>query len=124
MPAMRKPLLIRRRRILLSAVVLLTLAFSALIPAGFMPATDGSLSLQVCHSGLPDVPDSHSPAEHHAHDHFCPFGALPGTAPVAQGVVFQHAPLAHRGVVAELALPARDARREPAHPSTGPPALI
>jgi hypothetical protein len=37
----------------LLAAVLLALALRSLIPVGFMPATDGSLSLIMCHDGFP-----------------------------------------------------------------------
>jgi hypothetical protein len=37
----------------LLAAVLLALALRSLIPVGFMPAADGSLSLIMCHDGFP-----------------------------------------------------------------------
>lgn len=43
----------RRSRIRLPAVILLAFALRALIPIGFMPASDGTLSLMLCPGGLP-----------------------------------------------------------------------
>jgi Protein of unknown function (DUF2946) len=43
----------RRARTRLVAVTLLALALRSLIPLGFMPAADGSLSLMICPAGFP-----------------------------------------------------------------------
>lgn len=54
-PDRRAPLLGRLRRMRrtrLMAAVLLALLLRALIPLGFMPAADGTLSLMICPAGL------------------------------------------------------------------------
>ena len=43
----------RANRARLVFAVLLALALRALIPVGFMPASDGSLSLMICPAGIP-----------------------------------------------------------------------
>jgi hypothetical protein len=72
----------RDTRSLVAGAVFLALLFQPMIPAGFMPAADGSLALQICHSGM-DATDSG--AKHsggHSHVGFCAFAALPGVGPV------------------------------------------
>src|SRR5690349_13620755 len=74
-----KPISLRQRRWLASLLVL-TFALRALIPAGFMPAGNGSLALQICPDGfsaaalLPLAAQGIGHAEHHHqgaehHDH-------------------------------------------------------
>jgi hypothetical protein len=43
----------RRTRYWLNSLLLLTLTLRALIPAGYMPAADGSFALDLCPDGLP-----------------------------------------------------------------------
>lgn len=43
----------RKSRTRLLPVILLVFALRALIPIGFMPASDGTLSLMICPGGLP-----------------------------------------------------------------------
>lgn len=54
----------RTTRARLVFAALLAFALRALIPVGFMPASDGSLSLMICPGGLPAglLPDSSMPA--------------------------------------------------------------
>lgn len=102
----------------------------ALIPAGFMPAGNGSLALRICPEGFPAAlmasvaGDEH--AAHHHHNswtsaHHCAFGAAAGAAP-----------LCHSGIVAflvqsvaiqahtTLAAPAPDFRFRLAQPRAPP----
>jgi Protein of unknown function (DUF2946) len=86
----------RDARISLAWVVLAAFALRALIPIGFMPAADGSLSLQMCDEGLPSWLLPHaahgaphgrtSPAGpgHHADSDHCPFcgGTTPAPGPL------------------------------------------
>src|ERR1700761_5925294 len=58
---------VRQRRWLASLLVL-TFALRALIPAGFMPAGDGSLTLRICPDGFLAALLSHDGAGGHAHD--------------------------------------------------------
>src|SRR6185312_10582136 len=89
----------RRSRTRLLPVILLVFALRALIPLGFMPASDGTLSLMICPGGLPlallpqektmqdgmgtPVPQPH----HHGHgvmeDGFCAFTTGCSPAPPA-----------------------------------------
>ncbi len=70
-------------------VVLLAFALRALIPIGFMPAADGSLSLTICDEGFPAGlvhPAAHGPAAsagagHHSHEDHCPFCGASTPAP-------------------------------------------
>jgi hypothetical protein len=99
----------------LTAAALFVALLQAMIPAGFMPASDGSFSLQVCHSGMPDGhPLGHSRVD-------CPFGAIPGAGPI-----LEIARLDPSWSVASQATALPEARRpfirpERAHPSRGPP---
>jgi hypothetical protein len=83
---MRPGLFNRSRRELITSIVLVALAFRALVPYGFMPTGDGSLSLQICRAGFP----AQSPllgAERHPHgqSHFenCAFGTAPTAGPAS-----------------------------------------
>jgi hypothetical protein len=66
--------------------VLVAIVFRALIPYGFMPAGDGSLSLQICRAGLP-AQLLFLGAERHSHgqSHFehCAFGTAPAAGPAS-----------------------------------------
>lgn len=54
----------------LIAAALLAFALRALIPIGFMPATDGSLSLTMCMDGMPaGLLSGHRLAQHPGHGH-------------------------------------------------------
>ena len=73
-----------RARALLAGAALLLFALRALVPVGFEPASDGSLSLVICQDGLPaplkhsGVPARGGGASHNDHCLFC---NSPGTAP-------------------------------------------
>jgi hypothetical protein len=110
----------------LTAAALLLALVQAMIPAGFMPASDGSFSLQVCHSGLPEHAGSPAGPAGHSGGHLqvdCPFGALPGAGPIVELALF-HPP----GRVATPLAVAHGQRPpvfrpERANPPRGPPAL-
>jgi hypothetical protein len=72
----------RHSRHVVAAAVFLALLFQPMIPAGFMPAADGSLALQICHSGIDDLGSGAKHSGGHSHVGFCAFGALPGVGPV------------------------------------------
>lgn len=55
-----------RRHYWLATFAVLAFALRALIPAGFMPGGNGTLSLQICPDGFP-VALLASPADHSAH---------------------------------------------------------
>lgn len=92
-----------------------------MIPAGFMPASDGSFSLKICHSGF--LTRSGGPAGGHSHVDFCPFGALPGAAPISDVPAFLLSAAITSRVIADLAARIPGARFERAHPARGPPRL-
>jgi len=120
---MTRPLLIRSRRLAVAGALLVALLYQGMIPTGFMPAADGSFALQICHSGFPAPSDSHDNRHSGGHSHveFCPFGALPGAAPIPH--VAEH--LASRSIaspaIAELSVSPSYDRFDPAHPPRGPP---
>lgn len=69
-------------------VVLLAFALRALIPIGFMPAADGTLSLTICDEGFPAglLQPAHGHAApagagHHSHEDHCPFCGASTPAP-------------------------------------------
>jgi hypothetical protein len=105
----------RRHRRLIVGAMFLALLFQSMIPAGFMPASDGSFSLQVCHSGLP----THSGG--HSHVEFCSFGALPGAGPIAHIAAFLPSLSITPQTIADVGLLRPPARFERAHPPRGPP---
>jgi hypothetical protein len=73
----------RLRTAPLISLLLLVLAARALVPVGFMPASDGSAELTLCPAGM--VMPAGSPMADHG-GHFqtdrCPFGSAPFAAPI------------------------------------------
>jgi hypothetical protein len=73
-----------RARVLLAGMALVLFALRALVPVGFEPASDGSLSLVICRDGFP-APLHHAGAPARgggaAHNDHCLFCNSPGTAP-------------------------------------------
>ena len=103
----------------------LALLFQSMIPAGFMPASDGSFALQICHSGLPTQAGDQQGAAHtggHSHVDFCPFGALPGAGPIAHIAAFAPCLSIAPEAVADQVFRRPAARFDRAHPPRGPPA--
>lgn len=123
----RKTLFKRGRRELIAGALLVALAFRALVPVGFMPATDGSFGLQICHVGLSSALAAHLTGHHPSgglrSDH-CPFGAAPAGAPVPHmaPTMPRFEPVLER--IACFAARAVKVRAERAHQPRGPPALI
>jgi hypothetical protein len=68
----------RHHRLPIISLLLLALVARALVPAGFMPSTDGSSALTLCPDGM--VMPSGSGG--FAHTDHCPFGAAPFAAPI------------------------------------------
>lgn len=100
-----------RPRLLL--LLLLVVGLRALIPVGFMPAADGTLSVMVCPDGFPPTPQQHQQGHTDADgDAYCAFTTGFSSAPppllvvalgllvVCLGVVFTRAPtlVGHRFV--------------------------
>ena len=123
---MRRPFFNRGLSHLLIRAVVIALVCRALIPAGFMPAADGSFALQICRSGFLVAFDAHEPLRNsggHSHVEYCPFGALPGAAPLSHIVAFQPSWLPVSEPVAERAVRRAGERADRAHLPRGPPAL-
>jgi hypothetical protein len=121
---MKRLCLNRRHRRLIAGAMFLALMFQSLIPSGFMPASDGSFALQVCHSGFATQSGDDQSAQHsggHSHVEFCPFGALPGAGPITHIAAFlpplSITPQPVSGV--EFRRPAH--RFDRTHPARGPP---
>jgi hypothetical protein len=57
----------RSTRELISSILLIALVFRALVPAGFMPASDRPFSIEICHDGFPTQLLPHD-GSHHSHD--------------------------------------------------------
>jgi hypothetical protein len=83
---MRFKLSHRTTRTLIVGVMLFAVAMRALIPQGFMPASDRPFSIQICPEGFPiqllvDSGHHHHPGTHSHSDH-CVFGSACANGPV------------------------------------------
>jgi hypothetical protein len=119
----------------LALAALVALLFRAWIPAGFMPASDGSLALILCPGSGPVLSPIHDPhdraAHHHHHDGQrekgadapCPFGAF-AAAPPERAMV--PPPPASFAALAAPSAPPGLAASFPyiVPPSTGPPTRL
>jgi hypothetical protein len=124
---MRQVLLHRRPHRWITGILLVALAFRALIPVGFMPSADRPLTLEICHAGLLMAPDAQHQGPHPAGSsqlEHCPFGAAPSagllphtSAPVLAG----SSPSPSATAVEQWRYIARLHR---AHPARGPPRLV
>src|SRR5256885_13199409 len=81
---MRSTLFNRRRRELVTSILLVAVVFHALIPAGFMPASGKPFSLTICR---PDFPAPSAPLD---------TGRQPGNPPHTEHCAFGNAPAAGR----------------------------
>jgi hypothetical protein len=105
-------------------LLLVGLAFRALLPQGFMPSTERPLTLEICRAGYLARLDPTAPAQHPQgapRSEFCPFGTAPGAAAIPFVATL---PMASTVVAAPAIdfLALRIARRvERAHPARGPP---
>jgi hypothetical protein len=116
----------RGNRHRIAGALLVALLFHAMIPAGFMPASDGSFSLQVCHSGFPtpsDTGDSNRHSNGHSHVEYCPFGALPGAGPISHAAAFLPSWSIAPQLTAVISFRRPSTRFDRAHLPRGPPAL-
>jgi hypothetical protein len=103
---MRTGLELKGSRKLVAAILLMVLAFRALVPAGFMPARDHAFSLEICPDGFPaqllhHAMDHGHGAHHnggasHSHDparsEHCVFAAVASAGPASHAAVV-HLPL-------------------------------
>jgi hypothetical protein len=72
-----------RRRLAIIAPLLLVVLARALVPSGFMPASDGSAQLTLCPDGMLMPSDAALANAGHLHADHCPFGAAPFAAPIS-----------------------------------------
>jgi hypothetical protein len=123
---MTRHFLNRSKRHIIAGALLVGLLFQGMIPAGFMPATDGTFALKICHSGFPALSDGQSTDRHSGHSHveFCPFGALPGAGPISHAVALLATWSTAPQLIADLPYSPPHTRFERAHPPRGPPARI
>jgi hypothetical protein len=87
---MRRLITGRLAREMFTSLLLVAMAFRALIPAGFMPSAERPFSLEICHAGTLALPAATSagsdhavPPHHSSHFEYCPFGSAPGTGPLS-----------------------------------------
>jgi hypothetical protein len=76
-----------RRRLRIISLLLLVLLARALVPTGFMPASDGSAQLTLCSDGMLMPSDAAMAGFGHLHADHCPFGAAPFAAPLSASPV-------------------------------------
>jgi hypothetical protein len=108
-------------------MLLVALAFRALIPAGFMPAADGGFSLQICRAGFLasiDPPDPHAPPGHPSHFEHCPFDSAPATGPTANVPALHAAGLTPSPPLGDFVTLRLGARLDAAHQPRAPPARL
>jgi hypothetical protein len=106
---------IRHHRLLVAGALLIALMFQAMIPTGFMPATDGSFALKICPH------DSNHQSGGHSHVEFCSYGALPGAAPLPHLAVDLPSTAIAQQPAPEPVASAAKVRFERAHSPRAPP---
>jgi len=108
----------------ITAILLVTSGFRALIPSGFMPSADRPLTLELCRAGYLARMDTTAPVPHPhgaSQNEPCPFGAAPSAGLIPATAAL---PMAAMIVVAPTIgfETLRIARRyDRAHPARGPP---
>src|SRR5438477_142895 len=114
------------RTLTAGVVLLLALLFRATVPVGFMPSGEAPFALQICPEGMPS--GAHAAHLHHgdSHGHFehCPFGSVPGAAPVSHALGIVALPPAASEAAAVPEGPRLAVRLERAHAPRAPPASI
>ena len=84
---MRSTLFNRRRRELVTSILLVTLVLRALIPVGFMPASGQGFSLTLCRAAFaaPSAPQDTGPHPGNPlHVEHCAFGNAPAAGPAME----------------------------------------
>jgi hypothetical protein len=111
-----------RRRLI--SLILLVLVARALIPAGFMPAGDGSAQLMLCPNGMLMPSDAGKAAgAGQLHTDHCPFGSAPFAAPITHLPVIPVVAGAVRTPAFEPASWVPSARAARTHQPRAPPRL-
>jgi hypothetical protein len=106
-------------------LLLALLLFRSYIPVGFMPADGVPFALQLCPAGMAGMPaHAHHQAGTHAEFEVCPFGSVPGAAPVSHHLDFQPAGPAPAERVLAFEAPPLSQRAQRSHPPRGPPSPV
>ena len=74
-------------RTLIASVMLLAFVVRALVPQGFMPASDRAFSVEICPEGFPAQLLAHAGHHHtgtHWHTEHCVFGSACAAGPASQ----------------------------------------
>jgi hypothetical protein len=116
----------RNLREQMAGFLLAALVLQAVVPVGFMPATDRPFSLEICPAGYRTQLNPHASHEH-AGDHetfkYCPFGTAPAPGPIAQMAVLPPSWLIAHSSVSRVESLRLSVRLDPAHQPRAPPAL-
>jgi hypothetical protein len=127
---MRRLITGRLSRELLTSLLLVAMAFRALIPVGFMPSAERPFSLEICRGGTLALPvpttagsDHSVPPDHSSHFEHCPFGSAPGTGPLSSLPRVQLTALAAPSSIGHFATLRLGVRLDRAHAARAPPAL-
>ncbi len=108
-------------------MLLVALAFRALIPVGFMPSAHQPLTLEICRAGFLSYLETTAPAPQHlpgsSDSGYCPYGTAP-----AAGLIPHLPVLLPSWTAASVAViafePGRtEFRWHRSHPARGPPSL-
>jgi hypothetical protein len=128
----------RRRYQLIAGILLIALAFRALVPTGFMPAADEPFTLEICPDGFPaqllHPPKGHEHGAHHSrgtsHHHdslrgeHCGFAAVAGAGPAAHPLPMLVPLESMLAPLLDTACPAYQARRFLIQQPRAPPAFV
>jgi hypothetical protein len=127
---MRRLITGRIQRELLTSLLLVAIAFRALIPVGFMPSAARPFSLEICHAGTLALPPATSagsdhslPPNHSSHFEHCPFGAAPGTGPLSSLPQVERTGLSAAPSISHFVTLRLGVRLDRAHAARAPPAL-
>ena len=127
---MRRLITGRLQRELLTSLLLVAIAFRALIPVGFMPSAERPFSLEICHAGALALPaatsarsDHSVPPGHSSHFEHCPFGSAPGTGPLSNLPQVERTGLTPPPSISLFATLRLGVRLDRAHGARAPPLL-
>jgi hypothetical protein len=127
---MRRLITGRIQRELLTSLLLVAMAFRALIPVGFMPSAERSFSLEICRAGTlalvstTSAGSNHSvPPDHSSHFEHCPFGSAPGSGPLSSLPHVVQAHLSAPPAIGHFATARLGVRLDRAHAARAPPLL-
>jgi len=105
---MRSTLFNRRRRELVTSILLVALALRALIPVGFMPASGEGFSLTICRVDFPAPSAPQDPGRHPGnapHIEHCAFGNAPAGGPAMEVARVLPTPITAGGPILLLSEP-------------------